>query len=482
MSDNDPRIAAIRDALSGVPTEDLHKAASHLGGRWGALLDKVTAALESGDEDALGGALADLPDPDLLQQQLAPLRSALDAGAAALKSQLSAARSRLVALRSRRADLTSSVSPLREAAEGDAELLELLDEASAHLADDTPWEATDALVARLDRLAGRLEDLPADRDLQETLSVDLALEGAELEREAREVEQATQPLLEDVPRLLDRAADLAATRGHAVAPAAAIQAARVWEANLGMDVPEVVTRWQKAYDLSMANKQLEAVWIAGKRLQADAIRRNDFKRVAVLAHHMADLAYGLGARRRAVLARMEEAQCLARWPEHHEAARTYLGDAVKIAEAGDDDALKLQAGLMEGQTMEILGDDAEARRVYERSLRSASGQTPPSAVLGRIALQLGRQRLAAGQHHRAEKCLSLAHQAALAQGDAVLLGNVAVPQVELKLAHGDEDGAAGVLRGTLARLAGTDVVEVLLDHARERWGGERVEGWLGGVG
>ena len=284
-------------------------------------------------------------------------------------------------------------------------------------------------------------------------------------------------MLEDVPVLLDRSAELAVERGHAVAPAAAVQAARVWEARLGMVSPEVITRWQRAYDISQKQRQLQAVWISGKRLQADAVRRGDFKRIAVLAHHMADLAYAVGARREAVLARMEEAQCLARWPEHHGAARTYMADAIEIAADGDD-ALKLQAGLMEGQTLELLGDHAEARKVYEGALRSAKGQSPPSAVLGRIALQLGRQRLGAGQHHRADQCLTLAWDAALAQGDAVLLGNAAAPLVELRLAQDDEAGTVAVLRGALARLAGTEVAAALTSHLEERWGAERVAGWL----
>jgi hypothetical protein len=479
MSDDRARLAAIRAALAGVPAADLHQAAARLGGRWGELLGRVTTALDADGPDALRDALSGLPPVDQVEAELAPLRAAATDRVAALKGQLGAVRVGLDGLHERRDQLREMVAPLRQGTGDDPELSALLERAAALVEDPGLWTASAAVAARLERVLDQVARAPVGREADALGSVELTLEAGELAQEVQTLEVRVAPLFDQVPQLLDQAADLASARSHAAAPAVAVQAARVWESLSGVAAPEVLGRWQRAFDLGMAHEQLTAVWPAGKRLQASAVRDDDYKRVAVLAHHMAELACAQGARREAVLARMEEAQCLARWPEHHTAARTYLSDAVEIAADSDDPALRQQARLMQGQALELLGAPSEARKVYEHGLRAVRHETPPSGVTGRIALQLGRLRLTQGQHHRAGKALSLGLDAAVAQSDPVLLANVALPLVALALAQEQEDRAAQALRGVLARLGGHSAGGVLLAEAKRRWGESRVAGWLG---
>jgi len=480
MSDDQARLAAIRAALEGVPTADLAQAATRLGGRWGELLGQVTAALEADEPGALRDALSGLPPVDQVEAELAPLRAEAASRVDALRGQLSAVRLGLDGLHERRDGLRDMVAPLRQGTRDDPALSALLDSAAALVEDPGLWTASAAVGARLDRVLDQVARAPLGREADALGSVELAVEAGELAQEVQALEARVEPLFDQVPDLLDQATALASARQHPSAPQVAVQAARVWESLSGLSAPEVLGRWQRAFDVSMAQEQLPAVWLAGKRLQASAVRDDDYRRVAVLAHHMAELACAQGARREAVLARMEEAQCLARWPEHHGAARTYLGDAVSIAADSDDPALRQQAGLMHGQALELLGDEPQARQVYEQTLRAVRHQTPPSAISGRVALQLGRLRLAQGQHHRAGKALALSLDAAVAQSDPVLLANAALPLVALALAQDQEDEAAQALRGVLARLGTHPAGGLLRTEAVERWGEARVAGWLGG--
>jgi len=479
MSQRTDRLAALKAALAGVPLADLQHAANQLGGEWGGVLGRVTDALETGDDAALTQALGALPDPAELEKRLLPVRDLVGQAVEALRVQVAAIQLGVDGLHARRARFRDALTPLAELVGDDAELRALVDEAGELLEDDGPWAASRSLTARLDRLTQQIAATPMTRDADPLSSVDLATEAGELEREAQAMERALQPLLDRVPKLADDAAALARKRGHPAASAFAVQAARVWESLQGLDSPGVVARWRGAWELGRQEQLLPSVWLAGKRLQAAAIRDDDFRRVAVLAHHMAELATAQGAVPQAVLTRLEEAQCLARFPEHHPAARTTLAAAVDLADGVKDRSFAERVSLMHGQALELLGDHAQARRVYDRAMRRAKPSSPVSPVLGRIALQLGRQRVQAGQHHRAGRSLGVALDAARHHSDPVLLGQVAIPLVTLALAQGAEAEAGRALREIHRALQGQPMAQLLLDDARERWGAERVAGWLG---
>ncbi len=480
MSTRQDRLAALKAALAGVPLADLQQAANQLGGEFGGVLGSVTDALSTGDDDALANALDRLPDAEDLEARLAPVRDLVGHAVEALRLNVSAIQLGVDGLHARRARYRESLRPLEELVAGDAELSALLVEAGSLLEDEAPWAAASSLSDRLGRLTDQLAATPMTRDADALASVDLATEAGELEQEARALEQSLQPLLTRVPQLIDAAAALASERGHPAAPAVAVQAARVSESLEGLDAPAVVDRWQRAWDLGRQHGELAAVWLAGKRLQAAAIRADHYLRVAVLAHHMAELATAQGAIPQAAITRLEEAACLARFPERHDAARAALAQALALAEDQGDAAFAERMSLMHGQALEILGDVAEARRVYDRALRGADPSAEPSPVLGRIALQLGRQRVQAGQHHRAGRCLGLALDAARRHSDPNLMGTVALPLVTLALAQGAEDQAARALRDILRSLSGQPMAELLLAEAQQRWGADRVAGWLRG--
>ena len=180
-----------------------------------------------------------------------------------------------------------------------------------------------------------------------------------------------------------------------------------------------------------------------------------------------------------MIARLEEATCLARFPDHHDAARVYADDAMGIATKGTDAALLSQARLMYGQCMELLGDDTAARSVYNAALSDAEeGQL--SVGHGRIALHLGRLQAAGGQGHLAGRHLDLALELGLAHGDPSLLQAALGPTVEHHLAQGDEGDAAAALRNVVQAFAKAGQEGPILQHAAETWGEARVAGWLKG--
>lgn len=476
MAAKDPRLESIRAALKGVPLEDLRKAGAHLPPELARILDSVAGALDGGtvDEDALVRALDQLPQPDQLERSLGSVSAAVKTQAGQMRSRLAMMVSKLKDLEAHRDAVREGFSQLDELTGDDPELASLLERAAATVADDAPWQASKALLTRTDGLVRRLEGIGELRQADDLLAVDLAADTAELERAARTLQAATEPLLQVLPGLLDEATELSLSRDHAAAPAVALQAARVWEVRAGMGHEDATARWDRAFVAALKHEVLPAAWVAGKRLQASALPDQDYKRVAVIAHQVADLAYKQGARPQAVMARMEEAQCLARLPEHRAAARTYADDAIAIAEKGGDPALLAQGRLMYGQVLELLEDNAAARAAYRKALDEGKAAGELSTGHGRIALHLGRLQAQAGLTHQAQKNLSLAMDLGLANGDPSLLSAVLKPAVDLALAQGDEAEAGTILRAVVQAFAQGGQEGQILAHAAAEWGDDRV--------
>ncbi len=480
MAVKDPRLASIRAALKGVPLEDLRQAGAHLPPELARILDGVAGAIEGEniDEEALLKALGKLPQPEELEQSLDSVGAAIKAQARQMRSRLARMGEQLTSLSDHRKAVRDGFTQLDSLTDDDPELHGLLQRARDAISDEGPWTASRTLLSRTDGLVRRLEDIGQLQSADDLLGVDLAGDAAELERAAQALQAATGPLLEALPSLLDEATELAMTRDHAAAPAVALQAARVWEVRAGMGSEEATVRWERVFQAALKHAQLPAAWVAGKRLQAAALPVQDYKRVAVIAHQVADLAYKQGAWPQAVLARMEEAQCLARFPDCHDAARTYADNALSIAVKSDDLALRAQGQLMYGQVLELLGDEASARTTYRQALGEGQAGGPQTTSHGRIALHLGRLEVAGEEPAQAQKDFALAIEVGLAHGDPSLLSAALTPAVELALAQGEDDEAGAILRAVVQAFAKNGSEGQILTLAAEKWGQERLARWL----
>ncbi len=309
MATKEQRLESIRAALKGVPLDDLRKAGASLPPQLARILEGVANALdgETVDEEALVQALDQLPQPEELEESLSSVGSALKSQAAQMRSRLRVMKDQFSNLAQHREAIRKGFQEMEGLAEDDPELAEILGRAESKVADDAPWTASRDLLDRTEALVSRLEssgDLASADDL---LAVDLAKDGAELERASNQLQAATEPLLKDLPELLDEAAELALARDHSAATVITVQAARVWEVRAGMGHPDAVKRWDRAFITALHHKLLPAAWIAGKRLQASALPDQDYKRVAVIAHQVADLAYTQGP---------EPRRCRPAWRRH----------------------------------------------------------------------------------------------------------------------------------------------------------------------
>jgi len=474
MADSDLRLDALRESLEGGSSDDLRQAAAHLGGAWGAFLGRVTDALE-GDDDELRQVVAEAPAADAVRPVLSSLQRGLATQTSGLATQLRALQARFEGSEAQRAELDGGLKSLVALVADDPELTALLAEAAAITAAEGPWSATMALLARLERVVERIGRTGVTAD--ELATVELAVEIAELQQEAEAAEAAITRMNTEVPPLLDRVAALARERQHPIAPLAALHAARSWEATAGPDSADTLERWRIALRAGVAGGQVKTAWVAAKRLQAAALESDDHKQVAVLAHTVADLAESKGAHREAALARLEEAQCLARWPEHHDAAQATLHKGLAQAEADGSAELLLRARLMAGQVRELLGDPNGAARLYERGLRPDAVGDALTPVHGRIALHLGRIRQQLGQSHRAGRSLNLAREIARQAGDAGLLSAATVPLLRWLVAEGQDEKAREVFQQDATALGPSGRAAPLVEAASEALGADVVAAW-----
>jgi|GEM_PF-3087947 len=482
MALNDPRLASIRAALEDVPLAELRKAAAHLPPQLAGVLTGLADALDGGtlDDEVLTRLVGGHDQADVLVRSLGAVNQALQARTAALRERVAAMRRQLDGLAEHRGALHKGFGQLEGLAAGDADLAALLAQAAATVSDEGPWQASAALLQRTERLVARLADLDPLLHADDRTGQALGSEAAALEQAAQALQAATKPMLEALPGLLDQATDLALTRDHGAAPAIALQAARVWEVRAGLAHADAIARWSKAFGAALKHDVLPAAWVAGKRLQAAALPNQDFGRVAAIAHQVADLAYRQGARPQAVIARLEEAQCLARLPDHRDSARVCAHDALAIADKGQDTALQAQARLMFGQAMELLDDPSAAVEAYQRALMDARAGGELGVGHGRIALHLGRIQSTQDPTDPAWEHLSLAVDLGVAHTDPSLLSAALQPAVDLALARGSDLDAGAVLRAVVQVLLKSGAEGELLARATALWGQERVGRWLKG--
>jgi hypothetical protein len=210
---------------------------------------------------------------------------------------------------------------------------------------------------------------------------------------------------------------------------------------------------------------LEGTWEAGKRVQAEALARGDFKTAATTAHRLADMAAGQKDTRRELFSRMEEALLLRRLPEYREPAIKMVEDVVeRVGELSGATAARVL--LMAGQFAEAEEDEKLARKRFRQVLDRAGEDLSFPAELGRAALHLGR--LSGHQTHLAAKALLMAQEIGEKLGDRFLFTEALEARVALAIGADDADTAKKLVQGGLIK-AGSSA-EDLRSRLRQRFG------------
>lgn len=451
--------AAARRALvqagltrAGLTPAELDATAAHLPEPLATTLRQMSAALRSpdaaaaldaalagvaADEAALRGQLHGLEAPlgaagrDLAAglaqlQALAASMGAAGAGlAATLEQALAAEGPDAAALRE--AGLTPALAQaLRESAGsaralGDPAVLAALQGAGA---------LGDAVGAALRGGSGAEERLE-----QQVLGLELA---------AQALEDAAQRVQAPLEALDQAAAALAAD--HPAEASTLAQASAALREQAGQPDPAA---WEQALQAALRAEDLDAARRAGQQAQLAALAAGDHARAAVVAHRVADLAARQGDARAEVTARLEEALCLARLPEHRGSTRMILDGAQRAA--GADRGLGARARLVRGQILEQWGEHAAAWDTL-RPLQAEALPDPDLAdIAGRAALSLGRVALATGRPTAAREQLGLALTLGRAGGDWRLYSPALSALLELALSTQDRAGARALLRDALAQ-------------------------------
>lgn len=476
----DPRVATLLSALDGVPPASLEAASAHLPGELGALLRAVAAALRSQDpEAALQDALSGLPvDPARAGAQLQSLDLGLRAAMDALRGQLDGAVAQTDALASSAEALNQELERLQPG-EADPEIAAILARATALARDQGALRAVreatsqgQALTAEIEALLGQARRDPAFAQAR-LPALEARVRALEASLQATE---AARPPLSELEAVVRDLRAVGEQRGQPVAELAVVQAGLV-EARLGPRAAETTAAWVSALQAALAARDLLAARVAGQRVQAAAIERQDLPQVAVVAHRIADLAEAQGDLRAAVIARLEEASCLARMPEYQADARRLTEQAVGRARASGDPALVARAELTAGQLSESLGDLAEARRIYRRFLEDRKSDTRHPAEVGRAALHLGRLEARRGAARAARDALGLAYEIARVSGDGLLYAPAVAALLEQLSAADARDAAFALLREaevlvpSLCGPAAVAVLPPLREHVATRWPG-----------
>lgn len=373
-------------------------------------------------------------------------------------------------------------------------LLDVLDELRAGAADDP------ALAATLDRARERLDEAGAGaatafdavrraaRGLADDLgavlanpsgpaAAYLARHGADLDAALRTAEGAAGNLPVALLDAIADAAGVAAEHGHPLAVSLSELEARLAEAVLDPADASVARRWRRLLDRALAAGDLAAARLAGHRVQAAAFAADDHRLVALVAHHVAELARARKVPGVEIIARLEQALALARFADHADDARRVAADAVIGAEAVGDAAVLARARLMHGQLLAHLGDGAEARAVLRRLMRAARERACDPAVLGRAAVVLGELE-AAHQPAQATRNLRLAFDLAREHRDARLLDAVVPPLLAVHLAREREDAAVQVFREARVLYAAAGLDGRFVEALEARFGEERIAAWL----
>lgn len=384
----DDEVAALREAVS---PEVLRKAARSAPGAWGDLLHDLADALEA-DEPAsavaqvVSTAWGSTPtDPeaardavDRLMKGLLPLadqaeRSARDAAA-------------------HRSTLAEHQVQLREAAEAESTRGEPhLAEALETLGDPTLLERLGGVLTDADgavqAVAGILRRSAGGRpaSAEELRAVTAQLKGLRARAEAAD---PTERLLQALQLVRKR---LAEDDDPRAADLALLEAALRQSSTDRIDPSTALPLFEEALAIAERHGVLRVAQDAARALQADALRRDDFARVAELARRVTAIADAEGEYRPRVLARLEEAMAVARAGDP---TRGFdLADQTEdLAAAFHIPELVGRARLAKGQILEQLGEPRRAIRAYEpivRDLSDASSDVERS-VAGQALMGIAR--------------------------------------------------------------------------------------------
>lgn len=471
-------------ALEDIDPRQLETAAAHLPPELGSLLRELTATLRRGEsprevEDRLREQVG---DPIGFIRRLLPLLAASGGAMDRLRAQLTA--------------LERAVEGLGQARERIVEGLEAL--LSQGREDPALAPALERAVAVARELPGpdRVETLLHDHrslleEVQQVLEEASPVPPEGLERRVRALEdrsrrllQEREPILERLVETLDLAVEAAGDRKAALAASLAVHAARIVDDLEHGEPRDRHRRWRRALDLALEGEAVSLAWTAGKHVQAEALRAEDHKLAALVAHRVADACEGSGEGSRALLARMEEAQALARLPRYRERALR-LGRHVAAQAQSAEPPVRARLLLMFGQLLAGTKNAAEARKVFKQVVRSVPRHShperhPSAEVLGRAALHLGVLEREAGQLRQSERSLRFAHHLGAARGDAGLYEAAVRNLVDLLLQQETEAEIAPLVNEARRRYAAHGMEQTFVKAAEERWGRERVQRWLAG--
>jgi hypothetical protein len=377
-------------------------------------------------------------------------------------------------------ELGQSLDPLIEVLSDDEELHIAAKDAAAELRDPAIAALTQALVADAAAIRDAVRDaasLGQGREAETRASAWLAAiepRIAALEARAREATALGQALPSRVAPALARIAELARTKKHASAAHLAQVDARMEETVSGLPAASTRVKWRRALDLALGAKKLDLAWVAGKRVQVEALDIGDKKLAALVAHRVADLAAASGSIEAELTARMEEALLLVRLDGFAEQGRA-MSDTTLARAAAAPPHVQARVGLMAGQLQEVVGDDARARILYRRVMQHKDAAGP--AELGRAALHLGRLELRAGQPAQGRKNVRLAYDLALKNADAMLYAEAVPTLIESLLEAGREPDAAAVVQEARARYSRLGHIDAFKADLERRWGASRVATW-----
>jgi hypothetical protein len=474
------RTSSILRALRGLSPADLAAAAAAAPQPLAGHLAGLAAVLSAPDPAA---ALAALLDP--LTADAATLQQQLDRAGSQLQAQLGGLSAALAALAEPLDGLT-----LPDALPED--LLENLDDPalSAILTEalqlsggaDLAAKARAAIAegaALTGELAGMLE--AARRD-PEAAAGGQAIQARidRLTATLAELEAAGQAL-PDALSLLDRLRRLAEQQHHPVAVDIAIAQAALWDARGDQPPQSLQQRWREALDLALRHQNLPAAQQAAQRTQLLALSRSQPLPAATAAAEVATLARSLDVRRAEVLALLEESLILAGVHERRDDALRRLRAALARAEGHPDLAARVR--LSAGQTLERLGEHAEARRAWRDLLRQPDSAAAFPAEAGRAMLYLGRQEARQGRAEAARTHLTGARDIGRSTGDWLLYAPALIALLEDRVRVDDVLGAGALIREAraLAPRGGpgaTAALEEMVSYLRGRWGAEILDAAL----
>ncbi len=458
-------LAAVLEALEQVPSETLVEAAARMPEPLAATLRRLVDAREAPDPEVSTAAVLEqlTAEPAAVEPLLRGLSRMLAADAGAV-SQSAAA---VVAAAAR---ASAEGSRLAES------LGELDDPVVARMrAALAKVESVPGIVAALARQVDGLSSAVAGvaSELRSNLG-SVAVDTGKLEERIAALEETdpgaqAQQLSHMVVGVLDELRDLAQEQANASAVRMGWMAATLVEQADGAALP----RWRQVLHQADAFDELGVAQDAARRLQLDAIRRNDLAEAREVSSVIAALAIRVNAVRPAVLAVLEDAAMAAKMGSQDEALAG-TARAVDVAEDAGDTALLARAWLTRGQVLEGAAQLADARAAYQKVLRLANDHKGFPGEVGQAALHLGRLQLA-HQPSQAMRNLELALRVGAAMRDpsVVLRATLAaVPAVA-----DDEEEVMRWLRAARPALEG-ESQQVLRDGLSEELGRAKVRRWM----